>query len=99
MSYAMAIEIRNNEKYKQYMSQKFPKGIRIFGPKPSAPSFVKGQIIITLNELNEFCKANTDLLSEYQGQKQLKLSILEKKDGSGLNVVIDTYKPKEDVPF
>lgn len=81
------------------MSQKFPKGIRIFGPKPTAPSFVKGQIIITLDELNQFCNENKDLLSEYQGQSQLKLSILEKKDGSGLNVVIDTYKPKSDVPF
>lgn len=78
---------------------KFPKGISIFGPKPNAPEFVKGQVIITLNDLIQFCKDNPDLLTEYKGNKQLKLQILEKKDKTGLNLVVDTYKPKEDVPF
>ena len=77
----------------------FPKGIRIFSPKPTAPPFIKGQIIITPKELFDWLKANPDLLTDYKDTKQLKLTIMEKKDGTGLNVVVDTYKPKEDVPF
>jgi hypothetical protein len=77
----------------------YPKGIRLFGPKPTAPAFIKGQIIINPNELFEWLKANPDLLTNYKETKQLKLTIMEKKDGTGLNVVVDTYKPKEDVPF
>ena len=80
-------------------NQKFPKGLRIFGPKENAPDFVKGQLIITLNELIQYCKENSDLLTDYKGEKQLRLQILEKKDKSGLNLVVDTYKPKSDVPF
>lgn len=78
---------------------KFPKGLRIFGPKENAPDFVKGQLIITLNDLIQYCKENPDLLTDYQGNKQLRLQILEKKDKTGLNLVVDTYKPKSDVPF
>lgn len=81
------------------MENKYPKGIRVFGPKPNAPTFVKGQIIITPNELVSWLKEHPEVLTEYQGQKQLKLSLLERKDGNGLNVQVDTYKPKEDVPF
>lgn len=85
--------------YQQGLEKKFPKGLRIFGPKENAPKFVKGQLIITLNDLIQYCKDNPELLTEYQGQKQLRLQILEKKDKTGLNLVIDTYKPKSDVPF
>lgn len=72
----------------------FPKGVRVFAPRQNAPSFVKGQIIISPNELFEWLKANPDVMTEYQGNKQLKLSILERKDGGGWNVTVDTYKPQ-----
>jgi hypothetical protein len=44
------------------------------------------------------------LMTEYQGNKQLKLSITERKDGGGWNTVVDTYKPQDngsdkDLPF
>ena len=78
----------------------FPKGIRIFSPKPTAPPFIKGQIIITPKELFEWLKAEPDVLTDYKDTKQLKLTIMEKKDGTGLNVVVDTYKPKDNgLPF
>lgn len=102
MTYSMAIAIREKEKlkYQQQMEKKYPKGIRVFGPKPNAPTFVKGQIIITPNELVQWLKENSDVLTEYKGEKQLRLSLLERKDGQGLNVQVDTYKPKEDgLPF
>ena len=74
----------------------YPKGVRVFGPKENAPSFVKGQIIITPSELFDWLKANADLLNDYKGIKQLRLTLLERKDGTGLNVSVDTYKPKND---
>ena len=72
---------------------KFPKGVRVFAPRENAPSFVKGQLIIQPNELFQWLKENPDLLTDYQGNKQLKISILERKDGGGWNTVVDTYKP------
>lgn len=82
--------------------QIFPKGVRVFDPHAKAPGFIKGSIVITLNELVTFCKENPDLLSEYNGQKQIKLQIQEKKQG-GLMITVDTYKketaPKDDLPF
>jgi hypothetical protein len=74
----------------------YPKGVRVFGPKENAPSFIKGQIIITPSELFDWLKANPDLLNDYKGTKQLRLTLMERKDGTGLNVSVDTYKPKND---
>ena len=68
----------------------YPKGIRVFAPHEKAPSFIKGTMVITMNELFQFCKDNETLLTEYNGQKQLKLQL---QDGrNGLAVVVDTYK-------
>lgn len=69
----------------------FPKGVRIFKAHEKAPSWVKGSMVITLNDLVTFCKENPGYLTEYKGQKQLKLQLQESKDGM-LNVVVDTYK-------
>lgn len=75
----------------------FPKGIRVFDPHAKAPSFIKASIVITLNELVKFCKENPDLLTEYNGEKQIKLQLVEKKAG-GLSMTVDTYKPKAAAP-
>lgn len=75
--------------------QVFPKGIGVFPKHDKAPDFVKGAIVITLNELVTFCKENPGLLTEYKGEKQLKLQLTERKDGKGLNLTVDTYKPQE----
>ena len=84
--------------------KKYPQGVMVFGPRQGAPDFVKGSIVITLNELIQYCKDNPDLLTEYNGKKQLRLQL---KDGNkGLYAEVDTYKPatgkKEDdtqLPF
>lgn len=68
----------------------YPKGVRIFNPHEKAPKFVKGSMVITMNELFKFCKENEALLTEYKGEKQLKLQILE--GDKGLQVVVDTYR-------
>ena len=69
----------------------YPKGIRVFGPHEKAPAFVKGSVIITLNELVKFCKENPQLLTEYNGEKQLRLQMQDARTG-GLTFVVDTYK-------
>ena len=102
MTYAMAIAIREKEKlkYQQQMDKKYPKGVRVFQPRENAPEFIKGQIVINPNEFFEWLKANSDVLSEYKEQKQLKLTIMTRKDGQGWNVAVDTYKAKDDgLPF
>ncbi len=53
------------------MSEKiYPKGLRTFPPRAEAPEFVKGTLIITLNEFIAFCKNNSSLLTDYNGAKQ-----------------------------
>ena len=74
------------------MSDKiYPKGLRTFPPREGTPDFIKGTLIITLNEFVAFCKNSPDLLTEYNGQKQLKCNILE--GDKGLYFQVDTYRP------
>ena len=68
----------------------YPGGLRIFPPHENAPDFVKGALIVTPRELIDFCKEKSDLLTEYQGKKQLKCQILE--GNKGLYIKVDTYK-------
>lgn len=80
--------------------QKFAEGIRVFNKHEKAPDFVIGSLVITLNELINFCKDNPGLLSDYKGEKQLKLQLQKSKNGN-LVAVIDTYKKdsKNDMQF
>jgi hypothetical protein len=70
-----------------------PKGIRTFNKRENQPEFVLGSVIITLNELVTFCKENPELLSEYNGQKQLRLQLLRSKEGAPY-LTVDTFKPQ-----
>lgn len=81
----------------------FPKGVRFFDPHPKAPKSIKGSVVITLSEFVNFCKENPDFLSDYNGNKQIKLQLVEKKQG-GLFLSVDTYKKENkeaesDLPF
>ena len=69
----------------------YPKGLRTFPPREKAPDFVKGSLIITPRELVDFIKDNPHLLTEYNGNKQLRCNILE--GDKGLYFTVDTYKP------
>ena len=71
----------------------YAKGIRIFPKNENAPDFVKGTMIISLNELVKFCKDNPQLLTEYKGVKQLKCQLLDGKNG--LYATVDTFKPEK----
>lgn len=74
--------------------QIMPEGFRIFNKHQNAPDFVKGSIVISLNEFYAFCKAHPELQTDYDGKKQLKLQLLESKAGK-LYATVDTYKPGE----
>ena len=69
----------------------YPKGIMCFPKGDKAPEFVLGTVLITLNDLITFCKENPNLLTEYKGQKQLKLSL--KNGNKGIYMEVDTFKP------
>lgn len=81
--------------------KKFPEGIRVFTPRSNAPQFVKASVVITPNDLFAWLKKNPEVLAEYQGAKQLKLDMMESKDGK-LYFSVNTFKnePKdEQLPF
>lgn len=73
----------------------YPEGIRTFAKSDKAPEFVLGTIVITLNDLVKFGKEHPELLTEYNGQKQLKLQCLKRKDGKGITLTVDTFKPQQ----
>ena len=81
------------------MEQKFPKGIRAFKPRDTAPEFVVTELVIDPKELVQYCNENKSLLWDYKGADQLKLTVLKSKDGTKHNIQVNTYKPKSDVPF
>jgi hypothetical protein len=70
------------------------KGIRLFAPKTSQPDFVLASGVITLNELVSFAKENPQLLTEYNGEKQLRIQLLKSKDGKPY-MTVDTWKPEQ----
>jgi len=77
--------------------KKLPEGLRVFARHPNAPDFVKFSMAITLNALVKFCKDNPELLSEYNGEKQLKVQGLTSRDGK-LYLAVDDYKPGQAAP-
>jgi hypothetical protein len=81
------------------MEAKFPKGIRAFKPRETAPDFVVTELVVNLKELGVFWRENDDLLTDYKGEDQLKLTVLKSKDGTKHNIQVNTFKPKTDVPF
>ncbi len=82
----------------------FPEGIRVFSPRNGAPDFVKGSIVISPNQLIEWLKKNKELLTDYKGEKQLTLDLLNSKEGKPY-LALNNFKPEakkeptNDLPF
>ena len=76
----------NNEKI-------YPKGLITFPPREGAPEFVKGKMIITLNDFVGWAKTQSEYYKDYNGQKQLAFDI--KVGDKGLYFQLDTYKGGE----
>lgn len=77
--------------------QILPEGIRFFPKHQNAPDFVVGTMIITPNDLVAWLKANPNLLTDYEGKKQIKLQLLNSKQGK-LYAAVDTFKPEPKNP-
>lgn len=72
---------------------KLLEGLRFFDKKENQPDFVIGAGVITLDDLYAFSKANPELITEYQGKKQIKFQLLRSKAGN-LYGKVDTWKPE-----
>lgn len=71
--------------------QILPKGVRLFNKHANAPDFVIGSLVITPNDLVSWLKEQPELMTEYNGAKQIRLQILKSKDGN-LYAAVDQYK-------
>jgi len=72
---------------------KLPEGIRYFEKHANAPDFVIDSLVITIDDLNAFVQNNPDVLTEYNGKKQLKLQRLRSKQGK-IYLSVDTFQPQ-----
>jgi hypothetical protein len=69
----------------------FPEGVRAFAPKTQ---YSKATVVIDVNKLFAWLKAGgKQHLTEYNGEKQLKLIINEGKSG-GYYAEVDKWEPK-----
>lgn len=69
----------------------YPDGIMIFAPREGAPEFVKGSMVISLKKFTEWAKTMEQYYTEYNGEKQLRFSLLD--GNKGLYANLDTWKP------
>ena len=74
----------------------YPEGVRTFKKHEKAPEFVLGTVIITPNELVKWLKENPQYLTDYKGEKQIKLQCLKKRDG-GITFQVDNYRAADPV--
>lgn len=72
--------------------QKLMEGIRLFKKKDTQPNFVLASGVITPNALVAFLKANPEILTEYNGEKQVRIQVLVSQAGNPY-VAVDTWKP------
>ena len=75
------------------MAKTYISGIRTFPKKENAPEFVIGGGVITVEVLRKFAEANPQLLTEYNGEKQIPFQILN--GDNGVYFVVDEYKLKK----
>ena len=68
-----------------------PNGIMTFKRNDKAPEFILGTMVITPSILTEWCERNSQYLSDYKGESQLKLTVMSGQ--YGLNICVDTWKP------
>lgn len=70
----------------------FPEGVRAFSPSDKAPEFILASVVITPNQLVSWLKKNDGLMTEYNKEKQIKLTLLKSKEGIPF-FQVDTFKP------
>lgn len=68
----------------------FPAGVNCFSGQKD---FILADVVINVKEFYEWIKANHDYLTEYKGNKQLRLQVLKGKEKPYM--AVNTWKPKE----
>lgn len=72
------------------------KGIVTFNPRDTAPNFVLGEMAISIDQLLEWCNGDgAEYLTTYKGERQLKLSVTAPKEGRGIIVSVNTWRPNQ----
>ena len=79
---------------------KYPQGLKGFQKRQGSPDFVVCSIIIEPRALFDWLKTDEGraALKDYNGTKQLKLSVNKSKTGNFLNFAVDNYEGKTDAP-
>jgi len=72
--------------------KKYIQGFRTFPANRNAPDFVLGELVVTPDDFFQFCSENKEHMTEYQGKKQLRISILKGKEDS-VQFRLNTWKP------
>jgi len=72
--------------------KKYADGVRFFERKDNQPDFVLGALVITPEKIQAWSVMNSDLLTEYQGNRQVKFQVKRSRDGK-VYIELDTYKP------
>ena len=76
----------------------FPEGIVVFSPREGTPDFVKADLIITVKKFVDWVKENPEVVSEYKGNKQVRLQINESQEGR-LYAKVNNYVAAESDEF
>lgn len=72
----------------------YAKGLKFFKKRDTAPEWVLGTIVVTEAQVAEMFAEQKEHITDYQGQKQLRLQLLKSQDG-GMYATIDTWKPNQ----
>ena len=65
-----------------------------FKKNEKAPDFVKGEMVINIDQLKDWCYGEGEqYLTEYKGEKQLKCQMLDYE--GKISISVNTYKRKE----
>lgn len=64
------------------------EGLRFFEPRQGAPDFVKGTLVVSVDDFTAWLTAQPG--SDYNGKKQVKLQLLESQAGK-MYLKVDNY--------
>ena len=64
----------------------FAEGIRFFKPREGAPTWIKGNVVITLSELRDFIK-------KHDIQDQLRIDLCKSEKKGTYYFTLNTWKP------
>lgn len=86
---------KKTEAKKTKVEQIFPQGLICFPPHENAPEWIKAEVIISIDKLNEWVGDNAEHLQTHKKYgEQLKLTLKEGKDGN-IYFTVNNFKPEK----